>query len=176
MTSEKLSELLTDVMWTADDAAALRRAGEILTPQVSEVLDAWYDFIGSTPHLVKVFQGADEQPDPDYLARVRARFEQWVIDVCTREFDDTWLAYQEEIGLRHHPTKKNQTDGVDSPWKHVPMSDMMALAVPVTLTIRDFLAKEESDPEQLNAMQQAWFKAVTVTLVLWSRPYAGDLW
>ena len=176
VTSEKLSELLTDVMWTADDAAALRRAGEILTPQVSEVLDAWYDFIGSTPHLVKVFQGADEQPDPDYLARVRARFEQWVIDVCTREFDDTWLAYQEEIGLRHHPTKKNQTDGVDSPWKHVPMSDMMALAVPVTLTIRDFLAKEESDPEQLNAMQQAWFKAVTVTLVLWSRPYAGDLW
>src|SRR5699024_8189948 len=77
---EQLRELLADVMWTADDAAALRRAGEILRPQVADVLDAWYDFIGSTPHLVATFQGADGEPDVGYLARVRGRFEQWVID------------------------------------------------------------------------------------------------
>jgi len=176
VTMDRLNELLTDVMWTEDDAAALRRAGDILEPQVSDVLDAWYDFIGSTPHLVQVFTGADGEPDGDYLARVRGRFEQWVVDLCRRPFDEHWLAYQEEIGLRHHPTKKNQTDGVDSPWKHVPMKDMLALVVPVTLTIRGFLAKEETDVAQLDAMQNAWFKAVTVTLVLWARPYAGDLW
>ncbi len=85
------------------------------------------------------------------------------------------LDRREEIGLRH-TTKKNQTDGVDSPASHVPMSDMLALIVPVTLSVREFLAQEESDPAQLDAMQNAWFKAVTVTLVLWSRPYAGDLW
>lgn len=107
---------------------------------------------------------------------MRGRFERWVIDVCTREFDDQWLAYQEEIGLRHHPTKKNQTDGVDSPARHVPMSDMMALIVPVTLTIRNFLEDGASEGDNVEAMHQAWFKAVTVTLVLWARPYAGDLW
>ena len=176
VTREQLSQLLTDVMWTDDDAAALRRAGEFLRPPVSDQLGGWYDFIGSTPHLVAVFHGTDGEPDAEYLDRVRGRFEQWVVDLCTREFDGQWLAYQEEIALRHHPTKKNQTDGVDSPWSHVPMSHMMALAVPVTLTVRDFLAKGESDPSQLDAMHQAWFKAVTVTLVLWSRPYAGDLW
>lgn len=173
---EELTQLLTDVMWSDDDAAALRRAGEILRPQVSAVLDVFYGFIGGTPHLVDAFVGADGEPDRDYLAAVRARFEQWVVDVCTRDFDEHWLAYQEEIGLRHHSTKKNRTDGVDSPRTHVPMRHMMALLVPVTLTIRSFLAARETDTTELDAMQQAWFKAVTVSLVLWSRPFAGDLW
>src|SRR5690625_5313142 len=61
VTREQLSQLLTDVMWTDDDAAALRRAGEILRPQVSDLLDVWYDFIGSTPHLVAVFHGTDRK-------------------------------------------------------------------------------------------------------------------
>jgi len=125
---------------------------------------------------VQVFAGPDGQPDAQYLAHVRGRFEQWVIDLCKRPFDDKWLAYQEEIALRHHPAKKNQTDGINSPWQHVPMKDMLALIVPVTLTIRDFLAEKETDRAQLDAMHAAWFKAVTITLVLWSRPYAGDLW
>lgn len=56
------------------------------------------------------------------------------------------------------------------------MSHMLALVVPVTLSIRQFLVEGESDPEQVEAMHQAWFKAVTVTLVLWARPYADDLW
>ena len=170
-----LERLLTDVMWSEEDAKALRRAGQILEPRVSDLMDVWYDFIGSTPHLVRVFAGPDGEPDGDYLARVRGRFERWVLDLCTREFDAQWLAYQEEIGLRH-TTKKNETDGVSSPASHVPMSDMLALIVPVTLSVRGFLAEEESDPAELDLMQNAWFKAVTVTLVLWSRPYAGDLW
>lgn len=171
-----LSKLLTDVMWTDDDAAALRRAGDILRPRVSELLDVWYEFIGSTPHLASSFAGPDGQPDQSYLAQVRGRFEQWVIDLCSRDFDDTWLAYQEEIGLRHHTAKKNHTDDVDSPASHVPMSDMLALLVPVTITVRDFLVQGEPDLSQVDAMHQAWFKAVTVTLVLWARPYAGELW
>lgn len=173
---DRLSELLTDVMWTDDDATALRRAGDILSPRVSDILDVWYDFIGSTPHLVSVFGGADGEPDEEYLARVRQRFEQWVIDVSTREFDTQWLAYQEEIAQRHHSAKKNQTDDVNSPATHVPMSDMMALAVPVTLTVKPFLAEGAGPGDDIEAMHQAWFKAVTVSLVLWARPYAGDQW
>lgn len=172
----RLDELLTDVMWTDDDARALRRAGDILAPRASDILDVWYDFIGSTPHLVTVFRGPDGQPDTDYLAKVRARFERWVRDLCTREFDAQWLAYQEEIALRHHTQKKNQTDGTDSPATHVPMSDMLALIVPVTSTIRDFLTQGESDAAEVEAMHQAWFKAVTVSVVLWTRPYAPDVW
>src|SRR5690625_2536912 len=176
VTQEDLQRLLTDVMWTDEDAAALARAGAILQPRVSDLLDVWDEFIGSTDHLVRVFAGPDGEPSHAYLTAVRGRFEQWVIDLCTRPFDDQWLAYQEEIGLRHTSEKKNKTDQVDSPWTHVPMSDMLALIVPVTLTVREFLAAEQSDPAEVNAMHSAWFKAVTVTLVLWSRPYVGDQW
>lgn len=176
VSSADLSELLTDVMWSESDAAALRKAGDILAPRVADVLDVWYDFIGSTPHLVETFRGADDEPSAEYLQRVRGRFEQWVIDLCTRNFDAQWLAYQEEIALRHHPTKKNQTDQVNSPSHHVPMRHMVALVVPVTLSVKQFLAEAESDPEEVEAMHQAWFKAVTVSLMLWTRPYAGDLW
>src|SRR5699024_446446 len=176
VTRDDLQRLLTDVGWTDDDAQALRRAGEILAPRASELVGAWYDFIGSTPHLVRTFQGSDGKPDQDYLARVRGRFEQWVADLCNRNFDDQWLAYQEEIGLRHHTSKKNHTDGVDSPATHVPMSDMLALVVPVTQSVRGFLAETEPDATKVDQMQQAWFKAVTVSLVLWTRPYAPQLW
>src|SRR5699024_11180423 len=130
----------------------------------------------STPHLVAVFHGTNGEPDAEYLDRFRGRFEQWAVDLCTREFDGQWLAYQAEIALRHHSTMKNQPDGADSPWTHVPMIPMIALTVPVPLTVREFLTKGQSAPPQLDAMHQAWFKAVTVTLVLWPRPYAGDLW
>ncbi len=65
---------------------------------------------------------------------------------------------------------------MDSPASHVPMSDLLALVVPVTLSVREFLAQGESDRTQLDMMQNAWFKAVTVSLVLWTRPYAADLW
>lgn len=173
---EELAQLLADVMWTPDDAAALRRAGEILRPRVSEVLDAFYGLVSSTPHLVDAFVGADGEPDSDYQTAVRARFGQWVDDLCTRDFDERWLAYQEEIGLRHHSTKKNETDAVDSPRTHVPMRHMMAVVVPVTLIGRKILAAHEDDSVEVDAMSMAWFKAVTVSLVLWSRPFAGDLW
>lgn len=176
VSQEQLTQLLVDVMWTDEDAQALREAGKILVPQVSDILDIWYGFIGSNSHLVSSFYGDNDEPDADYLSRVRARFEQWVIDLCTRDFDDQWLAYQEEIGLRHHTSKKNRTDDIDSSASHVPMSQMMALIVPVTTTIGDLLAKGESNPDQVTAMHQAWFKAVTVSVVLWTRPYAGDLW
>jgi len=53
---------------------------------------------------------------------------------------------------------------------------MIALIAPVTITVRDFLAQGESDPAQVDAMYHAWFKAVTVSIVLWTRPYAPDLW
>lgn len=176
VTRDDLNRLLTDVMWTDDDAQALRRAGEILAPRASEIVGAWYDFIGSTPHLVTTFRGSDGNPDSEYLDKVRGRFEQWIADLCNRDFDDQWLAYQEEIALRHHTSKKNQTDEVNSPATHVPMSDMMALIVPVTQTVRGFLAEAESDTNKIDEMHQAWFKAVTVSVVLWTRPYAAELW
>ena len=171
-----LAEIQASLLWSADDAAALRRAGAILLPQTDAILDVWYGFVGATPHLLASFAGTDGQPDGRYLAAVRERFGRWIADLCTRDFDDTWLAYQEEIGLRHHTAKKNATDAVTSAADHVSLRHLLALVVPITVTIRDFLAAGGADAAEVDVMYHAWFKAVTLSVVLWSRPYSPDLW
>jgi len=172
---QDLNELLASLMWSDEDATALRRAGELLTPRTSEILDVWYGFVGSTPHLVSVFAGKGGQPDAAYLEAVRGRFERWIVDLCTRDFDEHWLAYQQEIA-RRHTTKKNETDHVDSPSGHVPLRHLIALLVPVTVTIRPFLEKGDDDAATVDAMYTAWQKAVTLTVALWSQPYSPELW
>ena len=59
---------------------------------------------------------------------------------------------------------------------HVPLRHLFALVVPITVTIRDFLASGATDEVELDAMYQAWFKAVTLSATLWARPYSPDLW
>jgi hypothetical protein len=49
-------------------------AGKVLADQVDEVLDLWYGFVGSHPHLLYYFTGPDSQPNTQYLDAVRKRF------------------------------------------------------------------------------------------------------
>ena len=171
-----LDQLHQSVLWSDEDVEALQQAAEILVPQTEQILDVWYGFVGSNPHLVATFGGSDGAPSGDYLAAVRERFGRWIQDLCTRPHDRDWLAYQEEIALRHHPAKKNTTDGIDSTSSHVPLGHLIALAVPITVTIRDFLRVDGVNEAQVDAMYHAWFKAVVLSVALWARPYSADLW
>lgn len=171
-----LETLQHSLLWSEEDAVALQRAGEVLGPQTEDILDVWYGFVGSHGHLISTFAGADGQPDAAYLAAVRERFGRWITDLCAGGFDGTWLAVQEEIGRRHHPEGKNRTDGIDSTSPHVPLRHLIALAVPITITIRDFLRAGGDDDATVDTMYHAWFKAVMLSVVLWARPYSPDLW
>jgi Protoglobin len=175
VTTEDLELLKRSVLFTEEDQRYLRMAGEVLEDQVEDVLDVWYGFVASHDHLVSYFAASDGQPDAEYLARVRARFGQWIRDLCGRPWDRNWLDYQEEIALRHTPAKKNKTDNAQAV-DHVPLRYLIAFIYPITATVRDFLAKRGHAAEDVERMHQAWFKAVTLTVVLWSRPYAGDEW
>lgn len=173
---EEFELLKRTVMLTEEDVRYLRLAGEVLRDQIEDVLDLWYSWVGSNPHLVYYFgDRRTGRPIPEYLDAVRRRFGQWIRDLCEREFDREWLNYQLEIGLRHHRSKKNVTDGVESV-EHIPMRYMVAFIVPITVTIRPFLERSGHPREIVDRMQQAWFKAVTLSVALWCYPYAraGD--
>jgi hypothetical protein len=113
------------------------------------------------------------QPDGAYLAAVRKRFGLWITDTARANFDQAWLDYQYEIGLRHHTSKKNRTDGVSSVaqvnFRYIP-----ALTIPVTTTLRPFLAKRGASAAEVDRMQAAWVKAVLMQTILWSQPYVKD--
>ena len=170
-----LGELRAAVLLGDEDVQTLRRAGEILDGQVEDILDVWYGFVGSHPFLVSSFAGPDGTPIPEYLDRVRPRFGQWIRDTCNRTYDDEWLAYQEEIALRHTTARKNVTDHVQAA-DHVPLRFLVALIYPITATVRPFLASGGRDEADVDAMWHAWFKAVTLQVALWTRAYDARDW
>jgi hypothetical protein len=176
VTLADLRELEAAVGWTGADSQAIAMAGDVLAGQEEAIVDSWCAIIGDHPFLAKWFFGPDGKPDERYKAAVKKRFVQWVADLCRRERDQTWLDYQEEIGLRHTPAKKNKTQGVHTP-DVVPLRNLWAFAGPVILGARVFLANKGHSAADVERMHQAWAKSVLLTLTLWARPYLDDgLW
>lgn len=174
VTLQELELLKATVLFTPADEENLRKAGEVLSEQADAVMDIWYELIGSHPHLLNYFS-KNNMANLEYLTAVRKRFIQWVKDVCLRPFDQTWLNYQYEIALRHHKTKKNKTDEVEAaPIVHYRY--ITAFIYPITATVKPLLANKGHTPEEVEAMYQAWFKAVVLTAVLMTYPYirAGE--
>jgi hypothetical protein len=169
----ELELLQSTLLLGEDDFAALRRSSNLLAPQVEAILDVWYGFVGANPHLLAAFRGPDGQPDEKYLAAVRRRFGRWILDTARAEFDQAWLDYQHEIGLRHTRQGKNRTDDVQAA-DHIPLRYVLALLIPITTTLKPFLASGGATAADVDAMHQAWVKAVLLQVILWSHPYVRD--
>jgi hypothetical protein len=157
-----------------DDVRWLRASHPILADQTEAILDVWYGFVGSQPHLLQSFVSkADGKPDAGYLAAVRKRFGQWILDTARAEYDQTWLDYQHEIGLRHHRIKKNVVDGVAAA-PIVELRHLLLLAIPMLTTLKPFLAKKGAASADVDAMHAAWTKSVLLQVTIWTHPYAKD--
>jgi hypothetical protein len=164
------------VLFGDEDIKYLRLSHDVVKDQVDAILDVWYGFVGSNPHLLVSFTGkSDGKPLGDYLGAVRKRFGQWILDTARAEYDQAWLDYQHEIGLRHHRAKKNRTDVVAST-DYVPFRDLFLLIYPVTFTLKPFLAKKGHGADDVEKMYIAWLKSCLLQVTLWSYAYvkSGD--
>jgi hypothetical protein len=162
------------VLFGDDDVKYLRLSHDIVKDQVEAILDVWYGFVGATPHLLASFtRQTDGTPLSDYLGAVRKRFGRWILDTARAEYDQQWLDYQHEIGLRHHRTKKNRTDGAPST-AIVPFRDLFLLIFPVTFTLKPFLAKHGHSADDVERMHAAWVKSCLLQVTLWSHPYVKE--
>lgn len=173
-TVDDLAALQKAMLFGEDDVRALRRSREILAGRTEEVLDVWYGFVAATPELVVFFSHARTgAPDGAYLAAVRKRFGQWILDTAEARYDQAWLDYQYEIGRRHTAPQKNRTDGVDSV-ASVNFRYLSALTIPITTTLKPFLAAGGASADELDRMHAAWVKSVLMQTILWSHPYVRD--
>ena len=169
-----LAALQKSMLFGADDVAALRQSKAILADQTEAILDVWYGFVASTPELVVFFGDTRSgQPDGAYLAAVRKRFALWILDTADAKYDQAWLDWQYEIGLRHNRVKKNKTDGAHGP-AQVDFRYLPALTIPITTTLKPFLAKKGASAADVEKMHAAWVKAVLLQAILWSHPYIKD--
>jgi len=173
-TAADLAALQKALLFTDDDVQALRQSKAILADQTDAILDVWYGFVGSTPELVVYFKNAKTgQLDAAYLAAVRKRFALWILDTADAQFDQTWLDWQYELGLRHNRLKKNRTDGVDAA-PQVHFRYLPALTIPITTTLVPFLAGKGASADAVQRMHAAWVKAVLMQAILWSHPYIKE--
>lgn len=173
-TMADLKSLQASLLFTDDDVKALRQSKAILADQTEAVLDVWYGFVASTPELVVFFSDAKTgKPDGAYLEAVRKRFALWILDTADANYDQRWLDWQYEIGLRHNRVKKNKTDQAPSvaqvQFRYIP-----ALTIPVTTTLKPFLAKKGASAADVEKMHAAWVKSVLMQSILWSQPYIKD--
>jgi len=169
---EDLAQLEQTIGWTSQDEQRLRKYAELFHVLAEQMVDTWRAVIAAQPHLSRWFVGPDGKPDEDYKAAVKLRFVRWVVDVATRPHDRNWLNYQEEIGLRHTPGKKNKTDdGLTPPL--VPLRYLLAF-IPVVTDVQQFFRPEILDAEERAALERSWTKAVHLHVTLWSRPYTRE--
>ena len=174
LSMDDFTKLKQASLFDDDDIRYLKMSHDILKDQTEQILDVWYGFVGSTPFLLHYFtNAADGQPNMDYLGAVRKRFGQWILDTAKAEYDQNWLNYQYEIGLRHHSSKKNRTDNVHAvPIIH--LHYIFALIIPITTTLRPFLEKAGHSRDDVDHMQDAWRKSVLMQVILWSQPYIKE--
>lgn len=177
VTLDDFERMKASALFGDEDVRRLRQSHQIVKDKVEQILDVWYGFVGSNPHLLASFGagGDPARPLTEYLGAVRRRFGQWILDTARAEYDQRWLDYQHEIGLRHHRSGKNRTDGAAAA-PIVPFRDLFVLAVPITFTLKPFLAGDGAAPDEVDAMHAAWLKSCLLQVTLWSHPYikSGD--
>lgn len=166
-----LKSLQKALLFGDDDVAALRQSKPILADQTEAILDVWYGFVAATPELVRYFSHASTgEPDAAYLGAVRKRFALWILDTADANYDQAWLDWQYEIGLRHNRLKKNRTDGAPSV-EQIHFRYIPALTIPITTTLKPFLASKGAAAEDVERMHAAWVKSVLMQTILWTQPY-----
>ena len=170
-----LERLQISTGFTEQDRLALQLAGEVLADQTEAIVRQWRSgIIASIPHLARHSRTPDGEPIPDYLAKSNLRFQQWIIDTCTKPYDQDWLNYQQEIALRHTAAKKNQTDNVDST-PFVPLNDIVAFVAVMNETIKPYLAAKGHAKEDVEGMHVAWCKSLQLQIALWIGPYMNTI-
>lgn len=171
ITLDELKDLKTTCLFTDEDMVYLRLSYDVLKDQAEDLVTMWRGIIAQHVHLASYsFDRDTGEPDKEYGAAVGKRFAQWVLDTARAEYDQDWLDYQYEIGLRHHRAKKNVTDHANTA-AHIRGRDVIGFAAATVAPMRPYLEKGGHSPDVVQRMQDAWWKSMILQVTLWSQPY-----
>jgi Protoglobin len=171
---DEWEELKKSALFSEEDVVYLRLSEEVLADQIPQLLKTWRGIIFDHPHL----RAYDEDPkthevDAEYAKSVGKRFGQWVLDTARAKYDEAWLDYQYEIGLRHHRSKKNKTDNRRT-LGHIRARDVLAFCASVVVPLKPFLAKTGLPSDVVDRMYNAWWKSMILQATLWMQPYVRE--
>jgi hypothetical protein len=171
ITLAEWEQLKQSALLSEEDIVYLRLSHDVLADQVDELLKTWRGVISDNAHLRHYNEDRKSgEVDTDYAQAVAKRFGQWVLDTTRGQFDQAWLDYQYEIGLRHHRSKKNQTDHAHTT-EHIRGRDVLAFSAAIVVSMKSFLASKGHPPEIVSRMYDAWWKIMLLSTTLWVQPY-----
>ncbi|SDR51405.1 Lysophospholipase, alpha-beta hydrolase superfamily [Paraburkholderia fungorum] len=171
ITLDELKDLKATCLFSDEDMVYLRLSYDVLKDQAENLVTMWRGIIAQHVHLASYsFDRETGEPDKEYGAAVGKRFAQWVLDTARAEYDQEWLDYQYEIGLRHHRAKKNVTDNANTA-AHIRGRDIIGFAAATVAPMRPYLEKGGHSPDVVQRMQEAWWKSMILQVTLWSQPY-----
>ena len=165
--AEVLVRLKRMLLFTHDDEQYLLMAGDILLPHTEDILDNWYDYILKNNYLAYYFTRGGA-PDLDYLQTLRPQFRQWLIDLCTRQEGNTWWQFEERIVAQLQLKLTAETDLGALPLEY--LRYMSTFIYPVAEAGRPYLSRHGHPAAEVERMQQAWFKAISFSVLLWVYP------
>jgi Protoglobin len=165
--AQTLVRLKRMLLFTHEDEQYLMMAGNILAPHTEDILTSWYDTILKNNYLATYFT-RDGAPDMQYLLSLRPQFRKWIADLCTRQEGNPWWQFEERIAaqLQLRPAAEHDMD----PLPLIYLRYLSSFIYPVSEAGRPYLSKHGHPPAEVERMQQAWFKAISFSVLLWVYP------
>ena len=93
---ERYQELQRYVGWTAEDAARVRSARELVRPVIPALIDDFYEEIERHPQVRAVITGGSEQ-----IERLKGTLRNWLIDLLSGCYDSAYVERRWRVGARH---------------------------------------------------------------------------
>lgn len=149
------------LLFTLDDERYLNMAGDLLADQTETILDHWYAHFKTHPYAgLGIGTG---EPEMASLEGLRLSFRQWLHTLCHPPARQDWL---QQLHTRIPGPLPDQLLG-DMPRLPAAFLRYLVLFIyPITHASRAFLA---GHAESLQ-LEQAWFKAISLSTVLWLWP------
>jgi hypothetical protein len=165
--AQMLVRLKRMLLFTREDEQYLVMAGNILAAHTEDILNNWYDFILKNNYLAYYFT-RNGTTDLDYLQTLRPHFRKWIADMCTRQEGNTWWQFEERIAAQLH--LKNITGNDIEPLPLVYLRYLSTFIYPVSEAGRPYLGGHGHPEAEVARMQEAWFKAISFSVLLWVYP------
>ncbi|CAL1521335.1 protoglobin domain-containing protein [Chitinophaga sp. MM2321] len=162
-----LVKLKRMMLFTYEDEQYLTKAGAVLAPHAEEILDKWHEQLLANNYLAHYFISSGTT-DPDYMQSLRPHFRGWINQLCERPENRRWSEFEERI-ITQLQSKNVPIDDL-SPLSTIYLRYMSTFIFPISEAGRYFLNTAGYTTTETARMHQAWYKAVSFSLLLWTYP------
>ncbi|HVI48885.1 MAG TPA: protoglobin domain-containing protein [Chitinophaga sp.] len=165
--AQTLVKLKRMMLFTQEDEQMLTLAGELLAPHAEAILNRWYEGIAANHYLANYFTSSGS-PDLDYIQSLRPHFREWITRLCERPESGRWWEFEQKIISQLQAKNQPLNDLPAFPAAY--LRYIFTFIYPISEIGREYLINTGHKPEDVSKMHQAWYKAVSLSVLLWIYP------